>query len=81
MGLILSFLAIVLLVAADQGIKIWAITVLQEKGTMPFLHIGNWKLFDLTYLENSGAVFGSFHKVGCDILNRLSLDRRGGFTG
>ena len=27
---------------------------------MPFLHIGNWKLFDLTYLENSGAVFGSF---------------------
>ena len=60
MGLILSFLAIVLLVAADQGIKIWAITVLQEKGTMPFLHIGNWKLFDLTYLENSGAVFGSF---------------------
>ena len=60
MGLILSFFAIVLLVAADQGIKIWAITVLQEKGTMPFLHIGNWKLFDLTYLENSGAVFGSF---------------------
>ena len=60
MGLILSFFAIVLLVAADQGIKLWAITVLQEKGTMPFLHIGNWKLFDLTYLENSGAVFGSF---------------------
>ena len=60
MGLILSFFEIVLLVAADQGIKIWAITVLQEKGTMPFLHIGNWKLFDLTYLENSGAVFGSF---------------------
>ena len=30
MGLILSFFAIVLLVAADQGIKIWAITVLQE---------------------------------------------------
>ena len=44
MGLILSFFAIVLLVAADQGIKIWAITVLQEKGTMPFLHIGNWKI-------------------------------------
>lgn len=36
MGLILSFFAIVLLVAADQGIKIWAITVLQEKAPCHF---------------------------------------------
>ena len=27
---------------------------------MPFLHIGDHKILDLTYLENNGAVFSSF---------------------
>ena len=27
---------------------------------MPFLHIGDTKIMDLTYLENNGAVFSSF---------------------
>ncbi len=58
--LIFSLVAIAILVGADQLIKLWAVGVLQEKGTIPFLHIGDFEILDLTYLENSGAVFGSF---------------------
>ncbi|MDE6021639.1 MAG: signal peptidase II [Ruminococcus sp.] len=58
--LIFSLIVTVVLVLADQLIKLWAVGVLQEKGTIPFLHIGNFEILDLTYLENNGAVFGSF---------------------
>lgn len=58
--LIIFILSILGLVAVDQGIKYWAIHVLQEKGSIPFLRIGDFKIMDLTYLENTGAVFGSF---------------------
>lgn len=58
--LIFAIVTVAVLVGADQLIKLWAVNVLQEKGTMPFLHIGDFKILDLTYLENSGAVFGSF---------------------
>lgn len=58
--LIFSLIAAVVLVGIDQLIKLWAVGVLQEKGTIPFLHIGDFEILDLTYLENSGAVFGSF---------------------
>ena len=58
--LIFSLIAAAVLVGIDQLIKVWAVNVLQEKGSIPFLHIGDFEILDLTYLENSGAVFGSF---------------------
>lgn len=58
--LIFSLIIAAVLVGIDQLIKLWAVGILQEKGTIPFLHIGDFEILDLTYLENSGAVFGSF---------------------
>ena len=57
MAVILTLLT-VLLVAADQLVKYWAIHELKPVGTMEFIHIGDFKIFDLTYLENKGAIFG-----------------------
>lgn len=47
------------LVAADQLVKNWAVEVLQSVGSMDFIHFGDFKIFDLTYLENRGAIFGT----------------------
>lgn len=47
------------LVAADQLVKNWAVEVLQPVGSMDFIHFGDFKIFDLTYLENRGAIFGT----------------------
>lgn len=58
--LIVSLIAAALLVGIDQLIKLWAVGSLQQKGSIPFIHIGDFEVLDLTYLENSGAVFGSF---------------------
>lgn len=59
LGAILLVLSIAVLIGADQLIKYWAVHTLQPKGTMEFIHFGNFKVFDLTYLENDGAIFGS----------------------
>lgn len=48
-----------LLVAADQLVKNWAVDVLQPVGSMDFIHFDDFKIIDLTYLENNGAIFGS----------------------
>lgn len=58
--LIFSLIAAAVLVLIDQLIKLWAVGILQDKGSIPFLHFGDLEILDLTYLENSGAVFGSF---------------------
>ncbi len=58
--LIFSLIAVIVLIGIDQLIKLWAVGSLQETGSMPFIHIGDFEILDLTYLENSGAVFGSF---------------------
>ncbi len=50
---------IALLVGADQLVKYWCVNELKPVGTMDFIHIGSFKVFDLTYLENRGAIFGS----------------------
>lgn len=50
---------IVLLVVADQLVKNWSVEVLQPVGSMDFIHFGDFKILDLTYLENRGAIFGS----------------------
>ena len=57
MAVILTLLT-VLLVAADQLVKYWAVHELKPVGSMDFIRIGDFKIFDLTYLENEGAIFG-----------------------
>lgn len=47
------------LVGADQLVKYWAIHELKPVGTKEFIHFGDFKIIDLTYLENDGAIFGS----------------------
>ncbi|MDE7365192.1 MAG: signal peptidase II [Ruminococcus sp.] len=56
---ILLIITILVLVVIDQLVKHWAVDVLQPVGTMDFIHFGNFKIIDLTYLENDGAIFGS----------------------
>lgn len=56
---ILLVLLTVLLVGADQLIKHWAVTELKPVGSLDFIRIGSTELVDLTYLENTGAIFGS----------------------
>ncbi|MDE5649059.1 MAG: signal peptidase II [Oscillospiraceae bacterium] len=58
--LIIAFSATVLLTGIDQLIKYWAVENLQGQPSREFIKIGKTKILDLTYLENDGAVFGSF---------------------
>ncbi|MCC8110944.1 MAG: signal peptidase II [Ruminococcus sp.] len=58
--LICSGICIVVIVVLDQLLKYWAITDLKPKGTMDFLKIGSLDILGFCYLENTGAVFGSF---------------------
>ncbi|MCD7891762.1 MAG: signal peptidase II [Ruminococcus sp.] len=59
MAVVLLILMIIALIGADQAVKYWAVAELKPKGTMEFIHFGDFKIFDLTYLENDGAIFGS----------------------
>ncbi len=59
-SLIIAFAAVILLTGADQLIKLWAIDNLQNQPSKEFIHFGDTKIIDLTYLENRGALFGSF---------------------
>lgn len=56
---ILLVIAAAVLIAADQIIKNWAVNSLQPVHTMDFIKFGGFKVLDLTYLENDGAIFGS----------------------
>lgn len=60
MILIIAFLAIILLTGTDQLIKFWAVENLKGEPSREFIKIGDLKILNLTYLENDGAVFGSF---------------------
>ena len=50
----------IILVAADQLIKIWAINELKPVKVMDFIHIGDLDIMDLRYVQNEGAAFSSF---------------------
>lgn len=50
----IAIIAIAFLVAIDQFIKYWAVTVLKLAETIPLIP----KVFQLTYVENYGAAFG-----------------------
>lgn len=56
MAIILA-VTIVALVIADQLVKHWAVESLQPVGSMDFIHFGDFRIVDLTYLENDGAIF------------------------
>ncbi len=56
---ILLVAMIIVLIAADQIIKFWAVNSLEPIGSMDFIRFGDLEIFDLTYLENKGAIFGS----------------------
>lgn len=58
--LILALVCIILLVGVDQFIKIWAIDNLKGSESIEFIKFDDLKVINLTYLENDGAVFGSF---------------------
>lgn len=45
--------AVLALLALDRVTKVWAMTELAPRGTIPLL-----PFFDLTYVENTGAAFG-----------------------
>ncbi len=60
MYILISVIMIAVLVAVDQIIKFWAASSLETVGTMHLLRIGKQRIIDLTYVENDGAVFGSF---------------------
>ncbi len=50
----------IILVAADQLIKFWAINELKPVKSMNFIRIGNIDIMDLRYVQNEGAAFSSF---------------------
>lgn len=56
----MAFAAILLLTGTDQLIKLWVVDNLKNADSRDFLKIGKLDIMHLTYLENDGAVFGSF---------------------
>lgn len=58
--LILAIICIAIFVGIDQYMKVWAIDNLKNADSLEFIKFGDLKVIDLTYLENDGAVFGSF---------------------
>ena len=50
----------IVLVAADQLIKLWAVRVLMPVGTMDFIRFNDLEILGLKYCENTGAAFSSF---------------------
>lgn len=59
-ALIIAFTTIVVLTVADQLIKMWAIDNLKGQPSRDFISFGDFDVMNLTYLENDGALFGSF---------------------
>ena len=56
---VILLVVIAVLVAIDQLVKHWAVVSLKPVGSMDFIHFGSFKVLNLTYLENDGALFGS----------------------
>ncbi len=57
MTAIYTLAAIAALVAADQAVKLWAISALKEQASIVLIP----GLLQLTYVENHGAAFGMMH--------------------
>ena len=78
--IVLLIAAIFLLIGSDQAVKYWAVHSLKEKGSMRFIHFGDFKVLDLTYLENDGAIFGSMSGQRWFLIGFTSLVLIGGIV-
>ncbi len=56
---LISLLAVIVLVGADQIFKYWISTNFAIGESRNFIDIGSVDVFDLTYIRNDGAIFGS----------------------
>ena len=54
--MLLYIIAVLLMIALDQAVKLWALTSLQAQYTIPLIE----NVFHLTYVENRGAAFSLF---------------------
>ena len=54
--MLLNIIAVLLMIALDQAVKLWALTSLQAQHTIPLIE----NVFHLTYVENRGAAFSLF---------------------
>jgi signal peptidase II len=59
-GLIISAIAVIVLVAADLLIKSWVVTSLAPIGSMDLIKFGKFDIVGLHYTENTGAAFSIF---------------------
>lgn len=50
----------VILIAADQLIKLWIVENLMPVNVMDFIRFGDFEVLGLRYCENTGAAFSSF---------------------
>lgn len=50
----------IILISADQAIKMWAVNILKPVKAMDFIRIGDFEILGLRYTENTGAAFSSF---------------------
>ena len=53
MYILMSVLAVLTMVAVDQAVKYWAVTMLAPVGSIPLVP----GILQLTYVENRGAAF------------------------
>ncbi len=56
---ILLIIIIAALVGADQLMKYWVDSTFEIGESRDFIKFGDFEVFDLTYIRNDGAVFGS----------------------
>ena len=78
---VLLVIMIAVLVGADQLVKYWCVQELKPVGSMDFIHFGSFKVFDLTYLENRGAIFGSMAGQRWFLVGFTSLIVAAGIAG
>ncbi|MDR0983935.1 MAG: signal peptidase II [Ruminococcus sp.] len=56
----ISLSAIAFLVIIDQIVKKWIIANVKDKPSKEFIHFGDFRVIDLTYVGNDGVIFGTF---------------------
>lgn len=56
---VLFLIIVAVLIAGDQALKYWVDSSFALGESRDFLSVGNVDLFDLTYVRNNGAIFGS----------------------
>lgn len=71
--LIIMLIASVVIIGSDQLIKYWAIHNLAGQGSQQFIKIAGKEIINLHYLENDGAVFGSFSGMRILLITLTSI--------